>query len=111
MHCVESAYICPGNPQIEFVEIVDKRSSLGSKGEYIDSEVVVVDTDGCTYDRTVRTGNCELLCAAKGHHPKRCTSCSQYRSNLRVAKWILSVLYYHAQPLLTPSVMQQYNEN
>ena len=91
MHCVESAYICPGNPQIEFVEIVDKRSSLGSKGEYIDSEVVVVDTDGCTYDRTVRTGNCALCC----RDPKRCTSCSQYRSNLRVAKT------GNAQPLLT----------
>ena len=30
MHCVKSAYICPGNPQLEFVEIVSSRSSLSS---------------------------------------------------------------------------------
>ena len=42
----------------------------------------VVDIDGCTYGRTVRTSDCELLCT----HPKRCKSCVIHRSNLRVAK-------------------------
>ena len=87
MHCVESAYICPGNPQSEFVEIIDKRGSLSSKEVFVDSEMEVVDTDGCMYGRTIRTGDCELLCAAKSRLPKRCKSCSQYRSNLRVARW------------------------
>ena len=82
MHCVKSAYICPGNPQLEFVEIVSSRSSLSSKGEFVDSEMEVVDIDGCTYGRTVRTSDCELLCT----DPKRCKSCVIHRSNLRVAK-------------------------
>jgi len=55
MECVERAHICPGNPQPEFVEIVNKRggSSAGSKVAFVDSEVEVVDVDGCMYGRTV----------------------------------------------------------
>ena len=55
MECVVRAHICPGNPQPEFVEIVNKRggSSAGSKVAFVDSEVEVVDVDGCMYGRTV----------------------------------------------------------
>ena len=51
MQCVERAHICPGNPQPEFVEIVNKRggSSAGSKVAFVDSEVEVKDLDGCVY--------------------------------------------------------------
>ena len=51
MECVEKAHVCPGNPQPEFVEIVNKRggSSAGSKVAFVDSEVEVVDADGCMY--------------------------------------------------------------
>ena len=72
MQCVESAHICPGNPQPEFVEILNKRSgsSAGSKVAFVDSEVEVVDVDGCMYGRTVRRNDCELLCLPNTTHPK-----------------------------------------
>ena len=56
MQCVEMAHICPGNPQLEFVEIVKKRggSSAGVKDAFVDSEVEIVDVDGRMYGRTVR---------------------------------------------------------
>ena len=89
MECVERAHICPGNPQPEFVEIVNKQggSSAGSKVAFVDSEVEVVDVDGCMYGRTVRRNDCELLCTPNSTHPKRCKMCSEYRSQLRVAKY------------------------
>ena len=65
IQCVERAHICPGNPQLEFVEIVEKRggSSAGKKVAFVDSEGEVVDVDGRMYGRTVRRCDCELLSA------------------------------------------------
>ena len=85
MQCVERAHLCPGNPQPEFVEVVNKRAS-GNKAAYVDSEVEVIDVDGQMYGRTVRRSDCELLCTPSSSHPKRCKNCSQYRSHLRVTK-------------------------
>ena len=89
MQCVERAHICPGNPQPVFVEILNKRSrsSAGSKVAFVDSEVEVVDVDGCMYGRTVQRNDYELLCLPNTTHPKRCKKCSEYRSQLRVAKY------------------------
>ena len=53
----------------------------------MDSEVEVVDVDGCMYGRTVRRNDCELLCIPNSTHPKRCKMCSEYRSQLQVAKY------------------------
>ena len=53
MQCVERAHLCPGNPQPEFVEVVNKRAS-SNKAAYVDSEVEVIDVDGQMYGRTVR---------------------------------------------------------
>ena len=47
----------------------------------------VADTNGCIYG-TIQTGDCELLCAVESPLPRRCKSCSRYRSNLRVARWM-----------------------
>ena len=62
-------------------------SSAGSKVAFVDSEFEVVDVDGCVYGRTVQTIDCELLCIPNTTHPKRCKMCSEYRSQLRVAKY------------------------
>ena len=88
IQCVERAHICPGNPQLEFVEIVEKRggSSAGKKVAFVDSEGEVVDVDGRMYGRTVRRCDCELLCEPSSSNPKRCKNCCQYRVQLRIAK-------------------------
>ena len=89
MQCVKSAHICPGNPQPEFDEILNKwsGSSADSKVAFVDSEVEVVDVDGSMYGWTVRRNDCELLCLPNTTHPKQSKMCTEYHSQLRVAKY------------------------
>ena len=70
--CVERAHICPGNPQPELVDIVDKRGGLSTSDKlaFVDSAGEVVDIDGRLYGRTVRRSDCELLCAHKSSYPR-----------------------------------------
>ena len=66
--------ICAGQPDVHFVKMV-----AAKKGKIIspDGKVAAyVDDDTCT--KTIRTGDCELICPT----PK-CESCKSYRANLR----------------------------
>jgi len=53
--CVERAHVCPGNPQPELVDVVDKRGGLSTSDKlaFVDSAGEVVDIDGRLYGRTV----------------------------------------------------------
>ena len=66
--------ICAGQPDVHFVKMV-----AAKKGRIISPDgkiAAYVDDDTCT--KTVRTGDCELICPTT-----KCESCKPYRANLR----------------------------
>lgn len=80
---VEKSTVCPGNPDMRFVELVSSRkgkrimSGSGTLKAYVDDGFDVV-MDGKVFCSTVRTAACTILsCGSK------CNSCCQYRSHLR----------------------------
>lgn len=81
---VQTASLCPGNPDSDFVELFKCRSKSTSQAVAFTTEVV--NTDGTVSPETIRHSDCDLLCAPKGKFPQRCQKCSGYRNNLRVMK-------------------------
>ena len=83
---VESARVCPGNPE----EHCEKRggsvcSSNGQVAAYIDNQEEVINS-GTAYCRTIRRSDCELLCFPDTAHLRRCPSCNKYRPQLHVMR-------------------------
>jgi hypothetical protein len=82
---LDKVLLCPGNPDLHFLEMADAR-----KGKFncaaIDDTIPVKIKDE-TYTRTVRASTCELLVAASG---ARCSSCRSYRNQLRAtySRWV-----------------------
>ena len=88
---IDCAYVCPGNPDSDFVHICQKRGGV-MKGERGNGETVAsidssrtVDCDGNEYPCTVRHINCELL-YVRQPQIKRCNTCQHYRATLRVCR-------------------------
>lgn len=89
---VDSAVLCPGNPDPEFVSLCERRGGVmkGSRGNgdtvaNIDP-TPVVNCDGQRFTCSVRRVTCELICKRTGPHPPRCQACQQFRSTLRSAR-------------------------
>lgn len=68
VNVVDSASLCPGNPDSQFASLCEKRggSIRGNRGSgeemtYFDNRPVV-DSDGNTYSATVRRVDCDVLC-------------------------------------------------
>ena len=85
---IESARICPGNPEERFTQLLEKRggSVQGIGGQvtaFLDSRDEVV-SGGLAYSRTVRRWDCEMLCSPDAAYLKRCQCCKKYRSQLQV---------------------------
>ena len=86
---VDSAQLCPGNPDPEIVELFERRGHSAADdycAAYIDV-VDVTNSDGVQYARTVRHNKCEILCQQKGRQPYICSACQLYKGSLRVMKW------------------------
>ena len=91
--CVTRAIVCPGNPDPEFVDVIEKRGgSLRSAGGQVvgilDSTSEVTNHDGRVYGRTIRRYDCEVLLrtgvpSSVSAKPTRCKSCAQYRNTIR----------------------------
>ena len=78
---VDKLPVCAGQPDDHFVRMVlaKKGKVLSSDGKvlaYVDN--VHIELNGELYPQTIRTSQCEII----GHSVK-CSSCSQYRANLR----------------------------
>ncbi len=80
---LENLNVCCGQPDLHFVKMVlaKKGAILGQDGRvsaFVDNEIVMLS--GMVYQRTVRTGDCDILCPAPG---SKCSKCADYRANLR----------------------------
>ena len=91
VNLVDSASLCPGNPDSQFVSLCEKRggSIRGDRGSgeevaYIDNRPVV-DSDGHTYSATVRRVDCDVLCVRSSCRYTHCQPCQAFRSSLRGA--------------------------
>ncbi len=86
---LDTAAVCPGNPEDCFVALCKKRggSVRGERGCGEDKALIehtpVVDIDGQTYACTLRRKDCELLCCRNSANPQRCSNCQEFRATLR----------------------------
>ena len=88
LECVLSAQLCPGNPDPDFVHLIELDGGE-FKGE--NKEVVAtldatneVRMNGRTYGQTIRTQDCEILCSpSSGERTVRCHRCSRFRGRSR----------------------------
>ena len=85
---VDSASVCPGNPDEKFIRMVKAKkgvvkSANGEKTAAIDDAFQVSLNDEI-YQQTIRTTNCSLLV-----HGTKCQACTDYRSHLRAmySRW------------------------
>lgn len=82
INVVDSASVCPGNPDKKFIDMVKaKKGALksisGEKTAAID-DAFQVSLNGEVYQQTIRTTDCSLLV-----HGAKCQACTDYRSHLR----------------------------
>ena len=87
LKALDSTYICPGNPDLEFVQLcMSRKSQFKSKsGEvtaHLDSYSPFVFQDR-QYSQTVRATSCLLLVKSA---KRRCSKCASFRSALRVLR-------------------------
>ena len=87
---VQSARVCPGNPEEQFVRLLERKGgkACGRSGDicaYVDDkEEIVVDEK--SYATTVRRSDCGLICSRNSSSLQRCPSCSKYRLQLFVER-------------------------
>jgi len=79
---IDSSTICPGNPDIHFVEMGKSRNDkfIAADGEtkaIIENGFPIV-LNGATHTATVRNTDCDILI-----HGAKCRSCHDYRAQLR----------------------------
>ena len=79
---VDSASVCPGNPNEKFISIVKAKkgvvkSTSGQRTAAIDN-AFQVSLNGEVYQQTIRTTDCSLLV-----HGTKCQTCTDYWSHLR----------------------------
>ena len=89
---VASAQLCAGNPDPDFIDVIEREGG-SFRGE--NKEVVAtldntysVKVSGCTYERMIRTQECEILywpCSA-GERAVRSHGCNHFRAHLRVKR-------------------------
>ena len=90
LECVASVQLCPGNPDPDFVLLIMHERGI-FKGENktvvatLDETFDVID-NRCTYQQTIRTKDCDVLCrlSSVGDRTVGCRSCSRFRGHLRV---------------------------
>ena len=87
-----SAQLCPGNPDPDCVLLIKHEGGI-FKGENKTvvatlDETIDVIVNGCTYQQTIRTKDCDVLCrlSSVGDRTVRCSSCSRFRGHLRVKR-------------------------
>ena len=89
---VASAQVCAGNPDPSFVELIEREGGCfrGEKKELVATldNTCNVTVSGCTYERTIRTQDCGILCqpSSSGEKRVRCSRCSHFRAHLRVKR-------------------------
>ena len=81
LQTVQSAAICIGNPETQFVELLERKGGKstdrdGSPNAFIDSQCSLGDSI-----KTVRKQSCHLLC-----RHQRCPECNKYRRQLQVER-------------------------
>lgn len=88
INVVDSASVCPGNPDKKFIDMVKaKKGALksisGEKAAAID-DAFQVSLNGEVYQQTIRTTDCSLLV-----HGAKCQACTDCRSHLRAthSRW------------------------
>ena len=79
---VDSASVCPGNPDEKFIRMVKAKNGVvksanGEKKAAVD-DAFQVSLNGEIYQQTIRTTNCSLLV-----HGTKCQVCTDYWSHLR----------------------------
>lgn len=87
---VQSAHLCPGNPEEHFVQLLERKGGKacdrsGEKSAYIDDREEIVLGDK-SYTKTVRRSDCGLVCPRNSSTLQRCPSCSKYRPQLFVER-------------------------
>lgn len=89
---VASAQLCAGNPDPSFINLIEREGG-SFRGENKDVVATLDDTcsvivNGHTYERTIRTQECEILCrpCSAGEKKVRCHKCSCFRAHLRVKR-------------------------
>ena len=87
---VQSAQLCPGNPEEHFVQLLERKGgkTCGRAGEtsaFIDDREEIV-LGQKSYAKTVRRSDCALICSRNSSSLRRCPSCSKYRSQLFVER-------------------------
>ena len=86
VHAIETAVVCPGNPDKELLEVFENRSdNQHTAAAYVDIYDIQA-SDGNHYAHTVRHNKCEILCQRRSKYPRVCSACQSYRSTLRVLK-------------------------
>ena len=88
VHRVDSAVLCPGNPDHQFISLWQARGGTmrGERrcGEYVAfiDRNKVVDTTGQCHSTTVRRVDCDILCDKEASKTLPCHSCQCFCSTL-----------------------------
>ena len=88
---IDNAALCPGNPEVKYIEIYDKKGGevKGERGNgdrvaFIDNTPVMTSSgEHCL--RTIRRVDCDIICITSGHLPVPCESCKSFNITLRSA--------------------------
>lgn len=103
---LDSLNICPGNPDDEYVKLIEERKGSIKSGQEVSSFLDTYATvlyKHKSYDSTVRSSTCHLVT-----DDNQCPACSRYRATLRglLSRWKKSKL---ASPKRRTSLSSQVN--
>ena len=84
LKAIQSAKLCPGNPEEQFVHLFEQKLCVRSSynSAYLDNkeEIVVGNTK---YHKTVRKSDCEMICSPHTSSFQHSPHCSKFHSQLR----------------------------
>ena len=92
LSCIHHAAICPGNPDVDFIDLCQKRGGTikGARGNgdtiaFLDHKPVI-NSDGQSHPCSVRRVDCEVICEPTDPYPLRCQVCQSFRPTLRAIR-------------------------
>ena len=92
LSCIHHAAICPGNPDVDFIDLCQKHGGTikGARGNgdtiaFLDHKPVI-NSDGQSHPCSVRRVDCEVICEPTDPYPLRCQVCQSFRPTLRAIR-------------------------